>query len=159
MPKMIYADLSRCICCKACEVACEREHNGSPRIFVTLVDDLFATPVSCRQCEQSLCAAVCPTQALAADMEGIVRFDPLKCTGCTLCMFACPFGVIEFNHITNLVAKCDLCSDRASGGTSPACVGTCPTDALIYGEYDVFAQRIRQRNAKKLLQAIMVPNG
>jgi formate dehydrogenase iron-sulfur subunit len=157
MPKMIYADLSRCISCKACEVACEREHNGPARIFLTQIEHAPAVPLLCRHCEDSPCATICPTQALMVSPAGSVSFDAAKCTGCTLCIFSCPFGVIGFDGKTKTAARCDLCRERVDRGLSPACVATCPTDALSYGEYEPFARRIRQRSAVVLLKAITPP--
>jgi len=153
--KMIYADLSRCIACKACEVACEREHNGASRVFFTEIDKVGGVPLICRHCSPSPCAAVCPTEALTVDREGIVSFNAAACTGCSLCMFACPFGVIGFDAGAKTAAKCDLCRGRLDRGLSPACAVTCPTNTLSYREYDSFLRRIRRRGALKVMKAAM----
>jgi formate dehydrogenase iron-sulfur subunit len=158
MPKMIYADLSRCIFCGACEVACEREHQGPTRICVTQVEDWLAVPMLCRHCVDSPCAAICPTQALMVTSEPSISFDAAKCTGCLLCMFACPFGAIGFDGKEKVAVRCDLCRERVVGrGLSPACVATCPTDALTYGDCESFSRQIRQRSALQLLKTIRTP--
>jgi len=154
MPELICVDLNRCIFCRACEVACEREHHGTSHVFIALVEDTFAVPLACRHCEHSPCIAVCPTQALMASPEGIVMLEAEKCTGCTLCIFACPFGVISFDAEAKVVVKCDLCRPRLEQGLSPVCVATCPTGALVYGEYDAFAQGTRRRGALDLVRAM-----
>jgi len=142
----IYVDLGRCIGCHACEVACEREH-GEPKISVGLVRERASVPVSCHQCEVAPCALVCPSGALFIG-EASVSLDGSKCTRCGLCLLACPFGAIDVD-ITSMIQKCDLCPEREV----PACVLTCPTEALIFGFREEAAKELRRRAAKRIAQS------
>ena len=61
------------------------------------------------------------------------------CIGCRYCMNACPFGVPKFDWDKGIVAgplidKCSMCDHRIDAGLEPACVATCPTDALVFGD-------------------------
>ncbi len=131
--KKIFLDYSRCIGCKACEVACEMTH-GEARIKVFEFPDLFTVPFNCRHCEKAPCLNVCPTGALFRDEDGAVAFDPLKCIGCLMCAVACPFGIPKLDEENKIMDKCDLCADRRAEGLLPACVSACPTEALKFGE-------------------------
>ena len=73
--------------------------------------------------------------------DGPVIYNPNKCIGCRYCMNACPFGVPHFDYDKGLIEgafidKCTMCPQRIDNGLEPACVATCPTDALIFGERD-----------------------
>jgi len=141
----IYLDPERCIGCRSCEVACEREH-GHPRISVDKVKDLAAVPVYCHQCDTAPCAAVCYTGSLRLDGDMVV-FDPDLCTLCGLCFVACPFGAIELDSV---IHRCDLC-----GGT-PVCVMTCPTEALQLEDIDAITGSTRSRAAGVLAARVRV---
>ncbi|WP_440955110.1 4Fe-4S binding protein [Methanosarcina sp. Mfa9] len=149
MPEAVYADLSRCIACHACELACERE-NESARISVQVVRGLAAVPVSCRQCETPLCAAVCPGEALNYGDSGL-EYDAEKCIGCRLCVLACPFGTAELR--AGVVERCDLCQ----GKEIPACVATCPAGALFCAEAESIGGGIRTRRAEIIKKALGTP--
>jgi len=54
-------------------------------------------------------------------------------------MNACPFGVPHYDWDKGLIEgafidKCSMCPQRIDIGLEPACVATCPTDALTFGE-------------------------
>ncbi|MHC1631538.1 MAG: 4Fe-4S dicluster domain-containing protein [Methanotrichaceae archaeon] len=149
---MVYVDLNRCIACHACEVACENEH-GVSNIFVKVVEDLVSVPVSCRQCENATCVMTCYTDALHFGKDGSVAFDSEKCTGCGLCVLACPFGAVLLGP--SLVHKCNLCPGREV----PACVATCPTEALIFGDQEIITGVARMRAAQKMAQAVIASRG
>jgi hypothetical protein len=54
-------------------------------------------------------------------------------------MNACPFGVPHFDYDKGVIEgafidKCTFCPQLLQEGKPPACVATCPTDALEYGD-------------------------
>ncbi|MFC2059171.1 4Fe-4S dicluster domain-containing protein [Chloroflexota bacterium] len=102
------------------------------------------TRQSCMHCADAACVAVCPTGALYHNENGIVSYDKGKCTGCGYCAEFCPFDVprLDKNRATGLgrMDKCTMCTtpglNRLAEGDEPACVKTCPSGALIYGDRD-----------------------
>jgi formate dehydrogenase iron-sulfur subunit len=150
MTNVIYMDLNRCIYCRACEVACEREHGGVSHMFVQLINERYAVPMNCHHCENSPCTLVCPTQAVHRETEDAVTVDSMKCIGCKLCTLACPFGVIWPDPVNKVAHKCDLCL-TATGGLDPVCVATCPARALTFGEFDDIIARVREKAAVHLI--------
>ena len=78
---------------------------------------------------------ICPSGAIYRTAEGAVAYDRDKCIGCKLCVTACPFDVPRYDA-DNKMAKCHLCFDRIGAGMQPACVKTCPTGALKFGDRD-----------------------
>lgn len=147
--KGIFIDPKRCIGCRACEVACEREHNGMPHITVSIIEEMsISTPFNCRHCGNAPCMNVCPVIALSRDEDGAVILNPLECIGCMMCAVVCPFGIPEFDSVNKVMSKCDLCEDRRKEGKLPACVDTCPTDALCYGNIN----EIMEKRSKKVVR-------
>ncbi len=154
MGKIIFMDLNRCIYCRACEVACEREHEGHSFMSVLLLDERHSLPMNCRHCEKSPCVSVCPTGALNRVENGPVIISTMKCIGCSLCAMVCPFGVLELDYLNRVMRKCDLCIHRLNEGKLPACVTTCPARALDYDEFDNIMRRIKERAAKAIISGV-----
>ena len=101
------------------------------------VDWVF-TRRSCMHCTDAACVKVCPTGALYHHPSGIVAYNKDLCSGCGYCVEFCPFDVprAKGNDIigTRKIDKCVLCGDRVSNGYEPACVKSCPTGALTFGD-------------------------
>jgi Fe-S-cluster-containing dehydrogenase component len=105
---------------------------------------------------------VCPTGALSRPNEAEpVLVDQERCIGCEFCVQACPFGVITLSKSAvpgapegrRAVIKCDLCTDRQRHGLPPACVASCPVDALAFEEVNENARRARARTAAQAMAA------
>jgi len=92
----------------------------------------------CLHCKNPACASVCPVEALKKTKEGPVTYNFSRCIGCRYCMLACPFYIpkYEWEKAVPWVRKCTFCSDRIASGLVPACVKSCPTNTMLYGEYD-----------------------
>ena len=105
------------------------------------------TKLQCMHCEHPACVAACPVGALQKTPEGPVLYDDDKCFGCRYCMVACPFGIPTFEWDKPLpwIRKCTFCADRLDAGWEPACVKTCPTDALQMGEREELIIEARER--------------
>ncbi len=108
---------------------------------------------ACMHCTDASCVKVCPTGALYHHELGFVAYNKDLCSGCGYCADFCPFNVPRSDrNLWTGVAKMDKCTfcttpglDRIAQGWEPACVKTCPTDALIYGDRDELVAVGRER--------------
>lgn len=150
--KTFLFDATRCIDCRACMVACSVENKipmNKTRIWVAGVGLKGEFPAlerasmvyHCMHCNEPDCLSACPVGAYSKRLDGPVIYDPKKCIGCRYCMNACPFGVPHFDYDKGLIDgafidKCSMCTQRIDVGLEPACMATCPTGALMFGERD-----------------------
>ena len=88
----------------------------------------------------------CIAGAIARSEDNAVVTDADKCIGCWTCVMVCPYGVIG-RHIEEKKAyRCDRCPDLEL----PACVSTCPTQALTYDTVSGFSKTVRQKAAREI---------
>ncbi|AJE15296.1 MULTISPECIES: formate dehydrogenase subunit beta [Stutzerimonas] len=157
-------DVSVCIGCKACQVACMewndlRDEVGECDGTYNAPQDL--TPSSfevmrfseyeneagdlewlirkdnCMHCAEPGCLKACPSPgAIVQYANGIVDFNQENCIGCGYCVAGCPFNIPRISKKDNRAYKCTLCSDRVYHGLEPACVKSCPTSAIMFGTKD-----------------------
>lgn len=134
-------DLDRCSGCKACVVACHALNglgeNETWRDVGLLIGGSRTAPVmqhvtaACHHCLQPACMDACPVNAYEKDpVTGIVKHLDDQCFGCQYCTMACPYEVPKYHPEKGIVRKCDMCSSRLAIGEPPACVQSCPHQAI-----------------------------
>jgi len=122
-------------------------------------------PLRCNHCASPPCETICPTGATYKRADGLVLIDYDKCIGCGACMIACPYtvrfrwedrrgyygeGLTPYEAAKyqsfrrGTVQKCNFCAHRLDQGLAPACVQTCPTNALVYGDLGAPESAINQ---------------
>lgn len=86
---------------------------------------------ACHHCEDPGCLNGCPVKAYDKDpVTGIVRHLDDQCIGCKYCTMMCPYEVPKYSKRLGIVRKCDMCHQRLSAGEAPACVQSCPNEAI-----------------------------
>jgi Fe-S-cluster-containing dehydrogenase component/DMSO reductase anchor subunit len=134
-------DLDRCSGCKACVVACHTlnglDENETWRDVGLLIGGSRGAPVmqhvtaACHHCLEPACMIACPVNAYEKDpLTGIVKHLDDQCFGCQYCTLACPYEVPKYHAPKGIVRKCDMCSSRLAVGEPPACVQSCPSEAI-----------------------------
>lgn len=103
----------------------------------------------CKHCENAGCLEACPTGSIVRTEFGGVYVQPDICNGCSYCVVACPFGVVQRNKDDGRAFKCTFCYDRQKVGLTPACAHACPTESIKFGKLgDLRAEAARR--VKKL---------
>lgn len=150
-------DLTKCIRCRACMVACKIQNRIPPleqgrvehyrlrpveweegdypnvkRIFI---------PVLCMNCDKPECLEACPVDAISKRPDGIVAIDKNKCIACGSCTEACPYGV---PYLQDTSDKCDFCAAACldKGMDAPHCVRSCPGEAMFFGDLNDPASQV-----------------
>jgi Fe-S-cluster-containing dehydrogenase component len=106
-------DVSACIGCNACVVACQAENNvpvvGPEEIALgrdmhwLRIDNYVVdgrpgfAPTPCMHCEHAPCEPVCPVAASIHDSEGLNLQVYNRCVGTRFCESNCPYKVRRFN--------------------------------------------------------------
>ena len=134
-------DMTKCIGCKCCVVACN-EQNGNPAdINWRRVGEIEGgwypnthrsyLSMGCNHCMEPTCLKGCPVDAYSKDpVTGVVLYSAEACIGCQYCTWNCSYGVPQYNPERGVVGKCDMCHERLDEGRAPACVSACPEAAI-----------------------------
>lgn len=133
-------NLDACTGCKACVVGCHHMNGLSETETWRKVDLLKGNepqPVvqhltsACHHCVEPGCATGCPVQAYEKDEStGVVAHLDDQCIGCRYCELKCPYEVPQYSETLGIVRKCDMCIGRLKEGEAPACVQSCPNEAI-----------------------------
>lgn len=131
-------DVSACIGCKACEVAC-KQWNRNPAEMSRFTGSYQSHPNltastwtlikfresvtaerkvswtfqkhNCMHCTEAGCVMVCPTDALFYEDNGVVNLNVDKCIGCGYCEQACPFDAVHVDtQLWNTDKKAGKCT-------------------------------------------------
>ena len=151
--KGFYFDMTSCIQCKACQVACKDKNNLEGGMAYREVDEfeigklpdicVYFMSMSCNHCQDAPCVESCPTGAMTkSDEYGIVFIDKDKCIGCRTCERKCPYGAPKYlgDNVMKM-GKCDGCIDLVKQGKKPVCVEACVTRALEFGDLEEIKER------------------
>ena len=167
-------DITRCIGCRRCEEACNKENNLPPpkipfedkSVFekkrrtdaqTRTVVNRYADPktgepvyrkVQCNHCAEPACVSACVVGALKKSPEGPVIYNENICIGCRYCMTACPFYIPAFEYFdagSPAIQKCFMCYNRISEGEVPACATECPVEAITFGKRSELLTLARDR--------------
>ncbi|RLB92287.1 MAG: formate dehydrogenase [Deltaproteobacteria bacterium] len=179
MTKSFFIDTTVCTACRGCQVACKQWHDlpaeatvnrGSyqnpedlsyltyklVRMNEEIIDgklNWLFFPDQCRHCIDAPCLET------AMDEDAIYQ-DPA--TGAILytaqtkkldadeIIGSCPYNIPRKGPDGTL-AKCDMCNDRVHNGLKPACVTTCPTGSMNFGDREemVALAQARLKTLKK----------
>jgi formate dehydrogenase iron-sulfur subunit len=171
--KSVLIDVSKCIGCRACQVACKQwnelpaektkntgTHQNPPDLsgmtytvvrFKELTQDgevkwnFFKD--QCRHCVDPPCKMAAEEEApgaIVVDANGCVVYTD-KTKNLKDLNESCPWDIPRWSQGKSQWVKCTFCHDRVANGLKPACVKACPTGTLTFGERDEMMNLARNR--------------
>ena len=162
MSQAFLLDLTQCIGCQGCEIACNTGNELAEDVqYIRISEQVRGTFPDlvggfdnhrCYHCTDAACVNVCPTGALFQE-DGLTRLNAAACSGCRYCVQSCPYDVPRM--VDGVATKCDGCRDVTKAGGTPWCVTTCPSDALAYGTRDEMAA---EAHARATVMRMKYPN-
>ncbi len=175
----VLVDLTRCVGCRSCEAACNKEQKlpapdapfddksvfeekRRPTEKAYTVVNRYDTgkeggpvyrKIQCNHCNEPACLSSCFVNAYTKTKEGAVIYNSKVCVGCRNCLIACPFNVPGYSYssaFNPVVKKCIFCYDtRLKYGRPPACVEVCPQEVLTFGHRNDLLRIGRERIKEK----------
>jgi formate dehydrogenase iron-sulfur subunit len=177
--KSFFVDLSKCIACRGCQVACKQwkklpaentKNTGSlqnpPDLSAVTLKvvrmkeegqgdslQLFALPDQCRHCLDAPCKSAgdaIQKDAIIQDKDtgAVIYTEKTKLLPIKVIRSTCPYDIPRADEKTKVLHKCDMCNDRVLGGLLPACVKTCPSGAMSFGDRDEMLKLGQERLEK-----------
>lgn len=173
--KSFFIDTSICTACRGCQVACKQWHDlpaektinrGTHENPADLSFDTYKLvkfrevvvggklqwlffPEQCRHCIEAPCLETAgdPGAIYRDDKTGAIIFTAnTKRLNAAEIIESCPYNIPR-KAPDGTLAKCDMCIDRVENGLLPACVQTCPTGAMNFGDRNEMLALARQRLA------------
>lgn len=124
----VLVDMTRCVGCRSCEAACNKEqnlpepdkafddysvfderlhgqHRRTTEKAYTVVNrydqadgEKVYRKIQCNHCNEPACLTSCFVNAYTKTSEGAVTYNDKVCVGCRNCMVACPFNIPAFSY-------------------------------------------------------------
>lgn len=170
----ILVDTSKCTACRGCQIACKQWNQlpGTPTknvgthqnpqdfSFDTYKVVRFAEGKNgdgkaywyffadqCRHCMSPGCMAVAEKNEIVQDEKtGAVLYTPkTKDIDFAATREGCPYDIPRQDPKTKALAKCTMCFDRITNDMVPACVKSCPTGTMAFGERDQILDMAKKR--------------
>ena len=162
MTKSFFIDTTVCTACRGCQVACKQWHDlpAEPTInrgsYQNPEDLSFSTyklvrmneeiigkklhwlffPDQCRHCIDAPCLETAMDEnAIYKDAAtgAILYTAQTRELDAEEIIGSCPYDIPRKGP-DNTISKCDMCNDRVHNGLKPACVKTCPTGTMNFGD-------------------------
>jgi formate dehydrogenase iron-sulfur subunit len=97
------------------------------------------------------------------EATGAVVFNPkvnVKLADFKTIRESCPYDIPRYHERMGVMAKCTMCFDRTKEGMLPACVKTCPTGAMNFGDRKDVLEKANKRleEVKNLYKEAMLAN-
>jgi formate dehydrogenase iron-sulfur subunit len=127
-------------------------------------------PDQCRHCLYPLCKKAADRKAKGAVIldarTRAVLFNPavkISPEDFREIREICPFDIPRYDEKSGGMAKCTMCFDRVGDGMLPACVKTCPTGTMNFGDRDAILKMAGKRldEVKKVhrIASLIIPEG
>jgi len=172
----ILIDTSKCTACRGCQIAC-KQWNQLPATqtrnwgsyqnpedlsadtwkLVRFADGLHSDGKvywhffsdQCRHCLSPGCMAAAEKDEIVQDEKtGAVLFTPkTKDLDFESTLEGCPYDIPRQDPKTKVLHKCAMCFDRISNNQIPACVKSCPTGSIVFGDRDKIIELAKKRVA------------
>ena len=160
--KSFFVDLTKCTACRGCQVACKQwkklpgektrnmgSHQNPQDLSATTLRLVrfneqeiggkmhwFFLPDQCRHCLDAPCksGATLPDSIIVdPDTGAVVYNEKTAKESADAIRSSCPYDIPRVDKKTKVIAKCDMCNDRVKAGKLPACVQSCPTGTMNFG--------------------------
>lgn len=170
----ILVDTSKCTACRGCQIACKQwnqlpatetkqwgsyqnpqDLNVDTWKVVRFADGLDASGKvywnffsdQCRHCMSPGCMAESEKgEIIQNEQTGAVIFTPkTKELNYKATLEGCPYNIPRQDPKTKVMFKCTMCFDRITNNQIPACVKSCPTGAMVFGERDKILDLTKKR--------------
>jgi len=112
-------------------------------------------PDQCRHCLEPPCQSTAESAGSKAitkdEATGAVLYNPkvkVKAADFKTIRESCPYDIPRWNERTGGMTKCTMCFDRLREGMLPACVKTCPTGAMSFGDRKTILEKAEKRLAE-----------
>ncbi|GAB7024520.1 4Fe-4S dicluster domain-containing protein [Salidesulfovibrio brasiliensis] len=161
--KSFFVDLTKCTACRGCQVACKQwkklpaeetvntgTHQNPPdlsyntirlvRFKEEVVDKKIRWnffPEQCRHCVDPPCVGYSEVEGSMIhdpDTGAVVYTELTKQENYEDILSSCPYNIPRVDPETGVISKCDMCIDRLRIGLRPACVTSCPTGTMNFGD-------------------------
>jgi formate dehydrogenase iron-sulfur subunit len=104
----------------------------------------------CRHCLEPPCAdtiqGFVKDGALRDETTGAVVYtEKTKTVPFQKVRSSCPYDIPRQNLKTKVMAKCTMCIDRIKNDRIPACVMSCPTSAMVFGDRSQILAKAEKR--------------
>jgi formate dehydrogenase iron-sulfur subunit len=101
----------------------------------------------CRHCLAPGCMGAAEKEEIVQDEKtGAVIFTPkTKDLDFKAVLQGCPYNIPRQDEKSKTIFKCTMCFDRITDNKPPACVKSCPTGAMVFGEREKILEETKKR--------------